>query len=162
MLDIVQEYLARTGKTMVVVHGWDFDEDDIRAIKNQFEDEREEKKMLNFDKYRERIDQIIDRGGVPWRAAIRTCIEVTNIEVVDSTMALNWLFQEYKQPLLKNGDGLKPGDWIMVRDNEDGAWENRQFLAYFDGWFYARKIVPDGWIEKIDRFRQARLPEGGE
>ena len=76
---------------------------------------------------------------------------------------LQWLNAEHKEPLLlENGDELKPGDWIMVRNNEDCAWVNQQFLAYFDGWFYARIIVPDGWREKIDRFRQARLPEEGE
>lgn len=75
---------------------------------------------------------------------------------------VEWLFSEYEPPLLKDGNGLKPSDWIMVRDNDDSEWENRQFLAYFDGWFYARIVVPDGWVEKIDRFRHARLPEDNE
>ena len=124
--------------------------------------QKEEKKMLNVDKYREEIDRIIENGGVPRHMISRMCLQKTNLESVDAATTLDWLFSEYEPPLLENGDGLKPGDWIMVLDNEDGAWENRQFLAYFDGWFYARKIVSDGWIEKIDRFRQARLPEEGE
>lgn len=120
--------------------------------------------MLNIDKYRKEIDRVLDEPMItPCIALDRVYRDATgSTSGVAFGEVLNWLFSEYEPPLLKNGDDLKPGDWIMVRKNGDGVWENRQFLAYFDGWFYARKIVPDGWIEKIDRFRQARLPEDGE
>lgn len=34
------------------------------------------------------------------------------------------LCDECKPPLLQNGDGLKPGDWIMVRSKECEEWRN--------------------------------------
>ena len=125
--------------------------------------------MLNVDKYREEVEKRAAwavregcKNPKPAHLVLKEIIIGKCLPYMNDDELVDWLFEEYEPPLLKNGDGLKPGDWIMVRDNEDGVWENRQFLAYFDGWFYARKIVPDGWIEKIDRFRQARLPEDGE
>ena len=41
---------------------------------------------------------------------------MTNSEFYNVESIENWLNAEHKEPpLLKNGDGLKPGDWIMVR-----------------------------------------------
>ena len=123
--------------------------------------------MLNVDKYREAIlcgGADMDRLDCHIAAlrGVGTVACAHNMCKMCMQASFKWLFSEYEPSLLENGNGLKPGDWVMVRDNEDGVWENRQFLAYFDGWFYARKIVPDGWREKIDRFKQARLPEDGE
>lgn len=50
----------------------------------------------------------------------------------------NWLNKEHVEsepPLLENGDGLKPGDWIMVRDVDSQSFVRRQFLYFFDGKF---------------------------
>lgn len=77
-----------------------------------------------------------------------------------------WLNEEYheselKYKLLKNGDNLKPGDWIMVRNSHD--WRKRAFMCYKDGYF----ITSDGG-ETIgvcggySAWNQARLPEDGE
>ena len=138
---------------------------------------KEEKKMLNVDKYREELLEEMERNKknanendndnlFGMKVYFRSIEAVMKRHGGGSTSYFSddvkWLFSEYEPPLLENGDGLKPGDWIMVRKNEDGVWEEQQFLSYLDGWFYARKIVPDGWSEKIDRFRQARLPEEGE
>lgn len=125
--------------------------------------------MLNFDKYREEVEKRTGwavRAGAknpkPVHLILKEIVVGKCLPCMNSDELVDWLFEEYEPPLLENGDGLKPGDWIMVRNNEDAVWENRQFLAYFDGWFYARIIVPDGWVEKIDRFRHARLPEDNE
>lgn len=77
----------------------------------------------------------------------------------------NWLNAEYVKPepsLLKNGDGLKPGDQIMVRNSKNDNWGKRQFAYYFDGAFYCaphRTNLSSGLIVKWD---QARLPMEGE
>ena len=45
----------------------------------------------------------------------------------------NWLNKEHVEsepPLLENGDGLKPGDWIMVRDVDSQSFVRRQFLYF--------------------------------
>lgn len=47
----------------------------------------------------------------------------------------NWLNAEHEEPLLENGDDLKPGDWIMVRDKNSDEWKKRQFLCFFEGRF---------------------------
>lgn len=174
MLDIVQEYLARTGKTMVVVHGWDLDEDDIRAIKNLFEDEREEKKMLNFDKYREEVEKRAawavregSKNPKPAHLVLNEIIIGKGLPYMKGNELVDWLFEEYEPPLLENGDGLKPGDWIMVRDLDNQNWAKRQFVCYYNGQFWCLddgKKMEDGDYEDpvVFTWNQARLPEDGE
>lgn len=77
----------------------------------------------------------------------------------------NWLNAEHVKPeplLLKNGDGLNPGDWIMVRDLDGDSWVKRQFMCYYRGKFVC---VREGHSidEHADFFRwsQARLPMEG-
>lgn len=77
----------------------------------------------------------------------------------------NWLNAEHvkpEPPLLKNGDGLNPGDWIMVRDVDSQSFVKRQFLYFFDGKFVcsAPNHTPlEGFAEP---WEQVRLPEDGE
>ena len=122
----------------------------------------EEKKMLNIDKYRKEIDRMIENGGVPRYMLLRMCLQKTNLESIDTAEVLDWLFSEYEPPLLENGDGLKPGDWIMVRDVDSQSFVRRQFLYFFDGKFVcsAPNSTPlEGFREP---WKQARLPEDGE
>lgn len=78
----------------------------------------------------------------------------------------NWLNAEHEEPeppLLENGDGLKPGDWIMVRDEFDDIWKKRAFVAYYDGRFIAvRGGYKIGEHNEVEYARQARLPIEGE
>ena len=115
--------------------------------------------MLNVDKYRKEIDLIIEKGAMPRHGILRMCLEETNSESVDAAAALDWLFSEYEPPLLENGDGLKPGDWIMVRDSETCNWKKRQFIGYFEGKFYTKYPFDDYTAEC---WQQARLPMEGE
>lgn len=78
----------------------------------------------------------------------------------------NWLNAEHVEPkplLLKNGDSLNPGDWIMVRDLDGDSWVKRQFMCYYRGKFVC---VREGHSidEHADFFHwsQARLPMEGE
>ena len=122
----------------------------------------EEKKMLNIDKYRKEIDRMIENGGVPRYMLLRMCLQKTNLESIDTAEVLDWLFSEYEPPLLENGDGLKPGDWIMVRDVDSQSFVRRQFLYFFDGKFVcsAPNSTPlEGFREP---WKQGRLPEDGE
>lgn len=74
-----------------------------------------------------------------------------------------WLYEEeYEPPMLENGDGLNPGDWIMVRNFENGKWEKRQFAYYFDRYFYCALQGRDPSHPEVKRWEQARLPEDGE
>lgn len=77
----------------------------------------------------------------------------------------NWLNAEYVEPeplLLENGDGLKSGDWIMVRDNEDCNWYKRQFMCYFNHRFYCvnniEQTMDEYTIFNVSSWAQARLP----
>lgn len=131
---------------------------------------KEEKKMLNIDKYRKEIDRMIENGGVPRYMLLRMCLQKTNLESIDTAEVLDWLFSEYEPPLLENGDGLKPGDWIMVRDEDDQIWKKERFLSFANGSFYCIKSLFGSHDGKTNRdlygefvcYRQARLPEGGE
>lgn len=122
----------------------------------------EEKKMLNIDTYRKEIDRMIENGGVPRYMLLRMCSQKTNLESIDTAEVLDWLFSEYEPPLIENGDGLKPGDWIMVRDVDSQSFVRRQFLYFFDGKFIcsAPNHAPlEGFGEP---WVQARLLEDGE
>lgn len=84
-----------------------------------------------------------------------------NVETISA-----WLKEEYREPepeLLENGDGLKPGDWIMVRDNSGDEWVKRQFMCYLDG-SYLPFVASDCTVSCgiHSSWGQARLPEDGE
>lgn len=70
---------------------------------------------------------------------------------------------EDEPPLLENGDGLKPGDKTMVRDNNEQNWVQATYLFYFNEMFYCvdgvRYIAEEG---NFVNWRQARLPKEGE
>lgn len=62
----------------------------------------------------------------------KTCKNCEFRTVKDVETWLNAEHVEPEPPLLENGDDLKPGDWIMVRNNVCDPWEKRQFLCYKD------------------------------
>lgn len=80
----------------------------------------------------------------------------------------NWLNAEHEEPeppLLENGEGLKPGDVIMVRNENDEDWEKRSFMCYFqslDNPFVTLGGMPSWYIGTHECWHQARLPEEGE
>lgn len=134
--------------------------------------------MLNFDKYREELLEEIKFK----KEKLNDCendnykgveIYFSSIEAVKRRHGggnsaffsddVKWLFSEYEPPLLKNGDGLKPGDWIMVRDGDGVSWRKRQFMCYFDNRFYCLKPHSQ-FKNECDcvMWEQARLPEEGE
>lgn len=76
----------------------------------------------------------------------------------------NRLNAEHEEPpLLENGDGLKAGDKIMVRDNNKQNWVQATYLFYFNEMFYCvagvRHIAEGG---DFINWQQARLPMEGE
>lgn len=77
--------------------------------------------------------------------------------------SIYWLCVEYEPPLLKNGDGLKPGDWIMVRTEGLCGWKKRKFMCYAEGRFF---VLDYGESFKecatYSRWKQARLPNEDE
>ena len=77
-------------------------------------------------------------------------------------LVCNWLFSEYEQPLLENGDKLKTGDWIMVRSSSCDNWFKRQFLYYYDGKFYCVMNGSTPKDKQIVCWSYARFPEEGE
>lgn len=85
--------------------------------------------------------------------------EFSSVESIEK-----WLNAEHEEPLLlENGDGLKPGDWIMVQDEFDDSWKKRAFVAYYDGHFIAvRGGYKIGEHNEVEYARQARMPMDGE
>lgn len=79
---------------------------------------------------------------------------------------LQWLNAEYEEPeppLLENGDGLKTGDWIMVKHYKHDTWKKRQFLCYWNGRFFATKGYWEATSFKdFNSYTIARLLEDGE
>ncbi len=124
--------------------------------------------MLNVEKYPEDIKNEMCNGDVETKPKPCIIAKVSGIgcnricETCTET-SIKWLFSKYEPPLLKNGDNLKTGDWLMVRNSEATDWKKRQFLFYYDHIFYCayfdEKISGDvtiiGWS-------QARLPMEGE
>lgn len=141
--------------------------------------------MLNVDKYR---DELLEEMGNRREKVEGNCddncsgveIYFRSIEVVKRRHGggysalfsddVKWLFSEYEPPLLENGDGLKPGDWIMVRDEDDQIWKKERFLSFANGSFYCIKSLFGSHDGKTNRdlygefvcYRQARLPGDGE
>lgn len=125
--------------------------------------------MLNVDEYREAI-LCGDPEKLPcYIAALRCHAEPCDGEHCLDCMRKNheWLLKEYEPPLLKNGDGLKPGDWIMVREHEHDSWDKMRFACFVDGLFYVIDDALGSEVFKesgtnITGWEQARLPEEGE
>lgn len=95
------------------------------------------------------------------KCSAKTCMDC---EFWNADRIVAWLNAEHVEPelpLLENGDGLKPGDWIMVRYDDDEPWTKIQFLAYIDGVFYTREPLIGGTF-KVMVYQQARLPMDGE
>lgn len=130
--------------------------------------------MLNFDKYREEMDDYITTEkyleGIDCKIAtlrgIRNCSEFECEACMKES--LRWLFSEYKPPLLENGDDLKPGDWIMVSDDDDCSvtWYKNRFVCYYNSTFF---VVDDNGNDSFNEngtnitgWKYARLPEDGE
>lgn len=86
-------------------------------------------------------------------------IIATNARQIPST----GFVQNMSLPLLKNGDGLKPGDWIMVRTEGLCGWKKRKFMCYAEGRFF---VLDYGESFKecatYSRWKQARLPKEDE
>lgn len=128
--------------------------------------------MLNVDKYREVImsedvnTNELDCHIATLRGMFKDC---GNCECSACMRdSFKWLFSEYEPPMLKNGDGLKPGDWIMVSDDDDCSvtWHKNHFVCYYNATFFVvDDIENDNFNENgtnITGWKQARLPEEGE
>ena len=91
--------------------------------------------------------------------------EFSSVESIE-----NWLNAEHvkpEPPLLKNGDGLKPGDWIMVSDDDDSViWYKNRFVCYYNATFFVVDDIENDTFNKngtnITGWKYARLPEDGE
>lgn len=118
--------------------------------------------MTNYDMYK---DEILKRKHTKYNKCLNSMgYAVASIcGTYDLVEMLEWLFEEYKPIMLKNGDGLQPGDWIMVQDEFDDSWKKRAFVAYYDGHFIAvRGGYKIGEHNEVEYARQARLPMEGE
>lgn len=109
--------------------------------------------MLNFDKYRERILELINDNGFSGAAAICTVADT-----IQYMKALEWVVSEYT-PCLKDGDGLAPGECIEVRDYEDEDWLLVEFIAYYDGLFICRRVNANKY--DVTAWDMARKPDSG-
>lgn len=130
---------------------------------------KEEKKMLNIDKYREEVEKRMGwavredpKNPKPVHLILKEIAFGERLPYMDGDELVDWLFEEYEPPLLKNGDGLKPGDWIMVRDNDKDDWEKKVFIGYLKGYFYCASELFGALEADAASYSQARLPEDGE
>lgn len=71
--------------------------------------------------------------------------------------SIYWLCAEYEPPLLKNGDGLKPGDWIMVRTEGLCGWKKRKFMCYAEGDFSF--LITERVLKSALRIRDGNKPD---
>ena len=118
--------------------------------------------MTNYDKHKDEILKLAkERYSDLYIAEALAARDISRLD--DASNVIKWLFDEYEPLLLKNGDGLKPGDWIMVRDGDGVSWRKRQFMCYFDNRFYCFKPHSQFKNEcECAMWVQARLLEDGE
>lgn len=130
--------------------------------------------MLNFDKYREEVEKraawAVREGSKkpkPAHLVLNEIIIGEGLPYMKGNELVDWLFEEYEPPLLENGDGLKPGDWIMVRNDDDSViWYKNRFVCYYNATFFVvDDIENDNFNENgtnITGWKYARLPEEWE
>ena len=125
--------------------------------------------MLNFDKYREEVEKRMgwavredSKNPKPVHLILKEIAFGEGLPYMDGDELVDWLFEKYEPLLLEDGDGLKPGDWIMVRNSEVEEWKKRQFAYYFGCYFYCALQGRDPSHPEVKRWYQARLPEDGE
>ena len=126
---------------------------------------KEEKKMLNHEKFARQLEQAEPEERACAAAALRGiyCQENWNdVEECYDCMkeSMAWLYEKADEPkLLKNGDGLKPGDEIMVSLlSDDTDWRKLKFVVFHNGFFYTESNVSKDLIP----WARACLPEDGE
>lgn len=120
--------------------------------------------MLNAEKYRDEIYKRAENhrkdfftNTYPLSMAVdEICKSGLTLE-----KTIEWLLSEYEPPLLKNADGLKTGDRIMV-SNDKYSWRNRQFLYFWEGYFFATNLSTSPEQAQAVKWSYARLPEEGE
>lgn len=126
--------------------------------------------MLNVEKYLNAIKEELSKDACASKACLVAKVrgggrkpDCDNRLCRDCEEAsVDWLFSEYTPPLLENGDGLKPGDWIMVRYSDKDDWEKKVFVGYLKGYFYCTSEVFGALEADASSYSQARLPEDGE
>ena len=126
---------------------------------------------LNVDKYREEVEKRAAwavregcKNPKPAHLVLDEIIIANCLPYMNGNELVDWLFKEYEPPLLENGDGLKPGDWIMVRQNFGEEWLRVKFAFFNNYFFYA--ISENASFDRdtmcLSRWPQARLPMEGE
>lgn len=120
--------------------------------------------MTNYEKRKDEILKLAkEKYAELYAAEAMAAHDISGM--ADANNVIKWLFSEYEPPLLENGDGLQPGDWIMVRDKNSDEWKKRQFLCFFEGRFccldYGCSLKNYDTFYTI-KWRQARLPMEGE
>lgn len=120
--------------------------------------------MTNYDKHKGEILKLAEERYSDFYAA--EALAAHDISgLADADNVIKWLFGEYEAPLLKNGDDLKPGDWIMVRNCDTTSWEPRIFMCYnpqLDRSFVTMSFLANWYSGGHECWRYARLPMEGE
>lgn len=108
-------------------------------------------------------------GELHWAVKGSGCANIcSSCEFNSNEKILQWLNAEHGEPeppLLKNGDGLKPGGEILVKNSNYANWEREKFLCYLDGLFFTTYNLDLPYSPEEFRaacWRYARLPEDGE
>ena len=118
--------------------------------------------MTNYDKHKDEILKLAkERYSDFYAAEALAAHDISGL--ADADNIIKWLFDEYEPPLLKNGDDLKPGDWIMVKYYKHDTWKKRQFLCYCNNWFIvARDLSWAIQMKTHETYSIARMPMEGE
>lgn len=133
--------------------------------------------MQNVDRYRTELLEEFERRKLEIKDIDGYCFDIVDV-YIDGIEAVKirhngghskffsdsfeWLFSEWKPSLLKNGDKLKAGDWVMVKNSGDTIWRKRQFLCMYDDMFIVSgegAHLPHGMHSG---WEQACLPEEDE
>lgn len=72
---------------------------------------------------------------------------------------VRWLFDEWKEPVLKDGEGLEIGQTIMVKNECFEQWTRGEFLFYADGKFWCYDVSNE---DAAIAWMKARLLKEGE
>lgn len=130
-----------------------------------------ESKMLNVEKYRDRILEDAEKLDEDkyYSTIFQVCADLAGRDTYSSEVPaiFDWLFADAEGKLLEDGSDLKFGEKILVKNSRVDDWKERFFIAYQKDVFIATSdmdihdLTSTTLLADIGTWKYAKRPAGG-